>query len=457
MTKTIHRYSLPLVFPSGLSAGEDRSGNVITIARDGAGRPVLRGSSLAGVLRQAWRNASNGDRTLPENEKIFGAAKGASEAMLTPSKLQIPDVLIDCGSCRELERTHQLINRHTGSVLSGALFSLEALPPQAKADLVLWLEDSGELDQDAERMASVFAGFFEDGLLVGGKSNRGVGLARLAAPAVYRRYDMAKSDDAAAWLDDHRNWRLGKPLSEGRKVEPESAGRDVLVVDFTLRIPRGQDCLIGDGAGFDSAVKAQEVPAVDGKTYWRLPGSSLRGVMRNWVTRLAVRSGATVADSLVCYRSFDDEKEYGRSLPWAHQTDRSHKTETDCVISKLFGWLNQAGRIHIADSLSPKNEAAMQVRAHVAVDRVTGGACEGFFFQTPTLIGEEKVGPAFPVRMIIRDPEEREAQWLADTLKAIHIGVLRIGSSKAGGRLALSATPEARGKFHEKFHFEVRS
>jgi hypothetical protein len=46
-----------------------------------------------------------------------------------------------------------------------------------------------------------------------------------------------------------------------------------------------------------------------------------------------------------------------------------------------------------------------------------------------------KLGEPFIVRIRIRDVQEHEAMWIARTLLAIDIGLVRLGSSKAAGRL----------------------
>ena len=49
---------LPLVFPEGIAPGAGSGYNRIHLARNGLGEPILRGTSLAGVLRHGlvqWR------------------------------------------------------------------------------------------------------------------------------------------------------------------------------------------------------------------------------------------------------------------------------------------------------------------------------------------------------------------------------------------------------------------
>lgn len=91
---------------------------------------------------------------------------------------------------------------------------------------------------------------------------------------------------------------------------------------------------------------------------------------------------------------------------------------------------------------------------HVAVDRVTGGAAEGMLFSNTVLIaGADGKSPVFEVTMRIEKPKSDNAhqrwrddmRWLAATLQALHLGILRVGSSKSSGRLELLDMPTVAG------------
>lgn len=102
-------------------------------------------------------------------------------------------------------------------------------------------------------------------------------------------------------------------------------------------------------------------------------------------------------------------------------------------ILDLFGSLYKRGRIHFADafSIKPVDAKNTQLRTHVAIDRFSGGANEGMLFDNTVLIGDVQ----FNLRIAIDAPELDEIAWLEKTLKALHLGVLSIGSSKGSGRL----------------------
>lgn len=76
----IHRLILPVVFPAGLSPGEAKTTNLLTVARDGKGRPVLRGTALAGAMRQAWRERID-DNGKDTTDLLFGASVGDNDTI----------------------------------------------------------------------------------------------------------------------------------------------------------------------------------------------------------------------------------------------------------------------------------------------------------------------------------------------------------------------------------------
>jgi CRISPR/Cas system CMR subunit Cmr4 (Cas7 group RAMP superfamily) len=495
MKSIIHQLIIPLRFPEGIHPGAGRSGNSMIISTDGQGRPVLRGTALAGALRHAWL-AANPDQprqAAAQMDKLFGRKFGRDDtepehdhdehsdpyADVTPyqSRLRFEDcVLVSQGATPQV-RTHIGIDRHTGAVRNGSLFSLEALPPDTRTTACIWLHDDGE-STAAESVLRELVGFFEQGLTLGGNVARGIGRAVCDGSATLASYNCTLLEQHADYLDAHYQWRKHGKSDGGKPITgllPESVTDLKLVVE--LGIPRGEDLLLGDGQGTDHEMEPQRVKSADGKEYWRIPGSSLRGVLRSWISHLvAMDENYTekLDDSLVAWRREIENKSKsknknetveGKGIAWGiGKKDDEIKTiqqrlandpsalleEVPCPVMRLFGSGYAKGRLHVTDALSDRvrDPAHEQVRAHVAVDRITGGANEGFFFQNAVL----KDDISFRFTITVRDPEEQEARWLKNSLRAIDLGILRIGSSKSGGRLALKNKPEANGPCHELFN-----
>jgi len=469
MSKIIYGLYLPLIFPEGLAPGCGSDFNTLLLARDGQNRPVLRGTALAGALRHAC------GKTL--ETAFFGSSCNGKQEGGTPSRLKVPDVPLrfDPKKSPEDTRTHHLRNRHTNVVLDGALFSLEACPPGTLADVMLWLEGDSEPEsrtQDEAFLARI-AHFFAPetgGFLVGGSAARGIGRAifQVQKKALFRTFDFAKSKDLGEYLNFRQNgpsvFENSGTFQNWQEVPAATNESDRLTVHFTLKIPRGQDFLIANGDAAPQRVRNQ-----NGQNCWRIPGSTLRGLFRSWITRLAARENCEVVDS---YSKFKNEyqpgttKYDGDSLAWLFVEKMKRKVEKDSLrrvtpekypVQYLFGTAFQRGRIHFSDALipfeKPQNLSELppeeNFRSHVRIDPITGGCVPGGLFSNTTLTSHKN--RTFSVTLFVENPREKEARWLAQTLRALDFGLLRLGSGKASGRVALAAAPSADGAFSELF------
>lgn len=438
-----YRLSLELVFPEGVSAGEESQGNRLTLARDGKGRFVLRGSALAGTLRHAWASHQNVDTNHEMVTCWFGYACNEDEGLASP--FAVADCRLDIGSTDVVLRTHNTINRHTGSVMSGGLFEIESLPPGTTASATMTLKSDQE---DTVSFLTWIAETLDGGITLGGRSARGIGRVKLQGTP---RLLCCRPDDAeqlAAWLDDQYEISAGRTPKSGEPIEISGASGKRLTASLILSTPRGQDVLPGDGQGLDHELEPRRVLDAKGKERYCIPGSALKGIMRSWCSRLAAREGYTVADSAERHRqrTAQGEKLSGNDLAWGfveNPEEREHyQNDPDgvsCPIMKLFGSAYAAGRLHIADAFA-RNGASETPRMHVAIDRFSGGANEGMLFDNTVLSDA-----VFDVSLTLQNPTETEAAWLAKTIRAIDMGLLRVGSSKASGRLALAQSPQAVG------------
>ena len=432
----IHRLVVPLRFPEGLHPGAGKNlHNRLEISLDGLDRPVLRGTAVAGALRHAYERGGATDAEYHFGQRNVGVDGGS------PSRLKVADIVLDAKRSDIVVRHHNSVDRHTGAVRRGTLFDLEALPPETTGTAVLVYEDD-------EANGTATGGFLQSllahvkaGMTLGGKSARGIGRVELAPGATrYNRFDLSALNDHARWLDELYDWRGGVIPSDGKNLDPAAERpASTLELDLTLSIPRGQDLLVADGQGPTYELEPQRVRLADGTMRWRLPGSSLRGVLRAWMSRLAAREEGFLIDDRA-ERYFEVSDRTGDHIAWGfdnlkHEEDRV----PDCPILSLFGTAIKKGRIHIGDGYCDAKPEHEQVRMHVAVDRITGGASDGFLFDNTVLCG----AVAFRLHVTVRQPAAHEARWLAQALKALDLGLIRLGSSKAVGVVnvhALTAT-----------------
>lgn len=442
--KIAYALYLPLFFPEGIAPGCGSTYNRLLLARNGQGHPVLRGTALAGALRHAYDAQSRGA------DAYFGSAKGQE---LKPSRLKFQDSRLILPDSIDY-RTHHQRNRHTGVVLDGALFSLESCSPRTESETVLWLESDEETRENDREFLAQIVRFFSPrsgGFYVGGNVARGIGRAvlRKENPARLRVFDLSKPDDWAAWF----TFRSGAGnCTEWDIFEPEKdQNQNRLTVQFTLTIPSGQDLLIADG---DMA--PQRVTGANGKIYWRIPGSTMRGLFRSFILRLASRAGKTIGDSIDKWQNLSKEEYTGDSLAWAFMDKLLKKTQLREDLKKypvetLFGTAFQRGKIHFSDAYSPCGEQwnfldnslceEEQRRMHVKIDPISGGAVPLALFSNTVLTSAKS--PKFDFTMTVDQPTEEEAKWLAQTLRALDFGLLRLGTTKASGRVKLVSSPTA--------------
>lgn len=438
----IHRIDIPLIFSSGLSAGERTDGNSMIIAKDGQGRPVLRGSAIAGALRQAWRKLILApDKTENDLSPIFGTPPSERKS-LKPSQLKIADCLLDCGASSPDTRTHNAMNRHTGTVLGNAIVTLEAAPPGTKTHLTLWLHDDGKLTGN---VVNSIASIFKTGILFGGRSNRGIGLAELESNASHKCYDLKSIAQHGEYLNDHRKWRQGllTEMAQGNPIDAKILDDKTLRITLNLKIPRGQDLLIGSGKK-DKGVLVQRVFGFNGMEYFPLWGSSLRGIFRSWISRLAAKENKNIAHSLERHKRNPSPRLDDVARGFLSSADIKNGMKPDCVVCNLFGSLAARRRIHMTDSFMEIESGQIQNRKHVAVDYLSGGAKPRALFGNEVVVANASSIP-FQVRILVDNPSKEEANWIASTIQALDVGVVRVGSNKASGRLCLAQSPDATG------------
>jgi len=373
---------------------------------------------------------------------------------------------------------HHQRNRHRGNVLEPGLFSAEFCPPQTSANVGFWIMSPPDVDssehspfsKNANTFLALIAKRLEQGAWMGGSSNRGFGRATSNGHVKTYRFDLTKRHDHAAFLAAHRAWRdlgtIGNAYESFPATSPaiDSQRNDTFRLDFSLRIPRGQDVMVGEVGGDEGIPEPQRTIGIDGRTYWRIPGSTLRGLFRSWFHRLAARDAMKanvaiqIADDALSYVGREAAGEYtSDNLGIGFRTDVKtlpKPSKEFWPVVHLFGDLRNRGRIRMTDGLSTCSKAASQdcgetqLRMHVAVDRVTGGAAKGLLFQNRVLTSDAQ---PFKFHLEIENPEEHEVIWLARSLRALDLGVLRIGSSKSAGRLELVETPEPQGSYCEVF------
>lgn len=400
-----YRISGTVTFPEGLAAGEGREANFTDVARDGMGRFLLRGTSITGTIRSALAEWGVPEKTI---SFWFGNAKDGKNDFKA-SQIMVSDMVLEVGKQNAEVRTHNAIDRKTGVTLNNALFDVELLPPGTSGRLLIYIMPRD--NQPAEPILQALKNVFANSMLVGGNKNRGIGRMDASKVECFC-FDCSTVEGYSLWQDVRYADRLGKEINLSPYQKIKLDGEDSLCVtsfDVDFKIPDGEDLAVGYGKDMEGNLCAQQfVYDVDGKRHWRIPGSTFRGVIRAWMTRLAVLDGV-------------EEQ-----------------------ILDLFGTMERCGRIHFSDAFCLADaDVYEQRRTHVSVDLFSGGANAGALFNNKVLVGPG----VFKMKISVRAPKIKELEWLKRTLLAIHLGVVSIGNSKASGLLEISNWNVLKSKF----------
>ncbi|MGH3902437.1 MAG: RAMP superfamily CRISPR-associated protein [Pseudonocardiaceae bacterium] len=398
MILTLITIRLQLLSPGGVAGPERRQGettpngepsNHIPLRRDPDGAVALPGSTAAGSLRTHcvdWPGLPDG---------LFGGEPGAEEKVASP--VQVLGVRCH-GAVPAVESAVRVaIDRHRGAAQVHALFTVEQLPAGTEFDIHLRWDGAGTaLDSflDAVRAWRPRIG---RGVTTGSGSCAVTGLA-------WDTYDLTKADRLLAWL-----------AVEGPETYPQPT--EVLAVSSSPDPEIDVQLDIVDGLHIGSGVPSQ-LPDHDSEVALvvqrhdvpHVPGSSLKGVLRSRVEYICRVLGQPACADARCGA---------------------------CRACHLFGWSPRSGadpelggaRAAVAIPDAKIDAADVEVRHHVALDRVTGGARSGLLYAQQVVVAGNfrlRVEPLRPLTDV-------ELALLRASVADLHDGLVGVGAAATRG------------------------
>ena len=133
----------------------------------------------------------------------------------------------------------------------------------------------------------------------------------------------------------------------------------------------------------------------NGESTYYLPGTSLKGVLRSHMERIA----RTLRPASVCLPYYDarrkdisvpvseEKKAYGCGFRSRESQQSSADAYQDsCAACRMFGSLKFGGRFSIGDAL-PIKQPSLEARNGVGIDRFTGGTVPKVLFDLQVLVG----------------------------------------------------------------------
>ncbi len=437
----------------------------LAVQRDGQGRLVLPGTSLAGVLR-AWLTRSSAT-TAQEITWLFGYAAAYSQDG-SPSLIRVDDAPATSAWATTV-RTGVGIDRRTATAADDLLYDREVIPPGATFAFRLVAEHrptnpekvADETARLETAVASLTAALTGGLISVGAGSSRGLGAVTLT-DATYRRVDLATTRDLVAYLTETAPWRpAGELLTE---LTPPADGR------LTVRITWTPDDTVMvkdplDGAVVDT-LPLTEPTAEDSARTLLLPGSSIKGVLRAHAERIVRtvrrvdapdRALAAVNDTRLgpVLDLFGAAGDASQGRPGRRGT----LTCRDCRGTSRIdptAW-HQVTTATVDDPDSPDGRysarqsllaattawpagARPRLSDHVAIDRWTGGAAESLLFSVlePANATWEPIELVIDTGRLADHDNGHALVLLLLILRDLRDGWLRLGYGGTRGRGALT-------------------
>jgi CRISPR/Cas system CSM-associated protein Csm3 (group 7 of RAMP superfamily) len=477
-------FTARLVARSPLHVGSGDAGLAtdLPLNRDAEGRWYVPGTQIAGRLREVatrlapalgWDPCTALDG--PEARRSTCTCRVCSLLGSRGQKLEAGDPepgasalwcfdapLEGAGTGASLVRDGVGIDRRSGGPAAdaGALYDAEWIP--AGAAFGLRLELARGAPRDAEDTLALALSEWAAGRgRVGGGAARGGGAFELEAMS-FRRAELDTADGLLDFL------RAPSPRERGREepawlkertetlravVAPRAAGAgggtplpEAAVGHFaelSFELAFAGPVLVNDPAGaLAHGVSFAPVVAGPGWTDPVLPGSSLRGVLRAQVERIARTvathsGGADLAVRCPACDPFNRKKESAlRSCADLAEAREKAGEEPprECAACELFGSTRQGSRLWIEDSPLSNGPPTYRLRDFVAIDRFTGGALDGAKFDALPLYGAR-----FRACLLLWNAKPCELGALALALRDLHDGLATLGAhgSKGFGRAAV--------------------
>lgn len=382
MITQIQKWKCTLRSISPLRIGDDEEEIVVDQFR----QPFIPGTSIAGACRAYLQSIASSDEELDEINELFGTQ--ASQARDT--KLIFSDGRSQ-GEYTIEERTGIRIDGATKTAEDGGLFTRHLVAPGALFEVTITLETTKEKYEKYAKKIEKMLQAIHSGLIRFG-AYKSVGSGRLAIESCQTvHYDCSNEKDLMAYVNDDKPYKKLEILEE---VEKKG------FVQITIKGGTKTPLLIGGVYPNDSSKPDETfMRTADGKPL--IPGSSLKGVLRHRVNRIANVLGLPEKDKYIAYLfgSDDPESDLG------------------------------TGTLRLEDIVL--NEEKTKIYPRIAINPLTGGTKDG------ALLNEETVVGTFETTLYLQLKKEDADISLALLLFALRdlaIGKVSLGSGAAIGR-----------------------
>jgi CRISPR/Cas system CSM-associated protein Csm3 (group 7 of RAMP superfamily) len=396
----------------------------LVVARDGLGRLLIPGTSLAGALR-AWLGSVTG----PGGKPLFGmgdlAAVFGDLEDGRVCRIMVDDA-VAAGDGSAGIRDGVGIDRATGSAAAGALYQYELVPPGTRFATRITAAQNAPDAERTELALNLLVRALADGRVeIGAARTRGLGQVRLTG-ITRTRVDLADRGQVLGWLCGHP---APAPPADVRLPGDGRLGIEVTWEAVTPVMVRASTV---NEAEPDRDRAVDTVPLRPGTVPGSLllPGSSVKGVLRSHAERI---TRTVMAPGELPGRWLDQVNDPRLGPVTAlFGTAGDHRRRDGRPAAA-----GRRGALSVHDCLG--TAAADRVVTHVAVDRWTGGAAENLLFS----VQEPAAADWQPIRLTLdttrasspADPDSGQAlAVLLLVLRDLADGWLTLGFGGTRGR-----------------------
>lgn len=419
-----------LVQESALTTGGNQPHLMVDLplARDGCGRPVIRGSTLAGCFIATAR-AIKPQLPISISRSRIRHQDEAGQRTITPSAWRFSHAHALDGARPTVLLQHVAIDSRTLAAKDDCVFNLEAMPPGTRWSFELEIISS-TLDSfdELEALAAATLSVWErpGGARLGRGSGHGYGWCHLNNIVVVRLTDQQEQlwPDAFAPERTPDEWAQHflaqgvrvyslKDLLHEHKAQLPCSAHYVAELSGTIEVGERKEGF-GRGYGIDTL-------SIGGHTQLQLDALGLYNHI-NWPEEGAPTREEFEPDFVITALQGED----GRMQPfvpgasirgvWRSYLERYWRAQGRAMemLDTLFGSTEKAGNLHVADAVLKDNDWRVFWHQHVAIDELSGGAYGATKFDRLSL-----ASGCFHWRVLIEAKSEHEAQNQADIISEL--------------------------------------
>lgn len=386
--------------PLHIGDGDNTNGKVLVHPVDG--KPFVQASSISGILR-AYYKMAYGDE---ETDWLFGSEKHEENSIQQESKLRISDGSFPRDDLDIELRPRLKIDPRTGTCdnsdvqgtdrKSGQKFEMEYIGAGTQIEFCIYLFDIGS----REKLESVFRAIQWQQVQLGGQKSNGCGCLQIDE-LKYMEFNMTCEDGRILWMQEDE---LDKDLYETISLsDRDEKPYPVYAYEITVTGKTDGELLVRSmmATGYnDQKLNCQNIQ--NAKMDYIIPGSSLKGVIRSQMERIA--SYLLVED--IIGDTFGIPAEKGKE--------------------------GKGGNIRFLDTIigtKEKNDTNRMTH-HIHIDKFTGGVMHGGLFTEKNAYG----AVTFRIKILDKNQPERTCGLLLLALRDLAAGMVSIGSGRNVGK-----------------------